>query len=410
VLSILVLCALPPWPADKTTLETWVDKQAAALKKDGHVPVCAVQRKLIDTFVSKAKHVGKGHADLHKSMRSLLDDVDADHVSLEMLASCSCTSKGMVNNDKANRAAHSASRWYWETGARIAHRGEKDSEAITKGRAAILDTVFSSELASVSLLGTVTLGPEYPQPTVLMALWRGYLTELCNGNLQEFLERIDEIATSAEGMQNTNACRVALIDTFFFVVTLDLVNLAGASAESARDALVSSAVDMNRSGGGNVALSAVGVAAAGALAGVAGLGPKLSTRAGLAAATLGYAKHFGKAISAPAKWSERETAPQVSLKETGKEALKSFAKAAVLGKKGVVKNAAMLLCGRALKQTTLADSKQLETTAARIQTMQERVKLGKRPQVDRTLMPPLFFPLAPPGGTIVTTACVGGSC
>ena len=215
-----------------------------------------------------------------------------------------------------------------------------------------------------------------------------------------------------------------MVDTFFFVVALDLVDVSSRPSVS-QDAYISNVaarMSLTKSG---VAQAALAVAAAAGLAGVAvgstGLGAVLGTTAigaakaaakfGVGAAGVAFAQKVGQEVYRrhlePQSFASRfaKAAPE-------KDGILSSAYrqlfSTIFSRKNAVTEVLLQLCSRAMEESAAfgrGEDEPLEVTESRVKVWESLNAIwAVKPE------PPLYFPLAPPGGGLPPPNCSNELC
>lgn len=413
-LSLLVLASLPPWPASKTQLRhEWLTRRQRTLGSDTEPLACSSQETLVQKHGRSPAGVSEAHVAVQIAVKRMLDGIQRRGVPLADIANCACASAGIVSPEKREEMSR-LSAWYWDAGHRILARGLQDAESVILARAIMVQDVLESELEHVSSWGHVTLKSKTPEDSILKTIWKSYLTQLLTGCLAIFWGRIEEM------YPKDVACRLAMIDTFFYVVALDLVDVS--SATTAQDsAILQRAAAFNSSTGKDMG-AALGVAA---IASFVTGGPVLTATA--AALAGGAALHVGSAAlqgMAKPKLRIEEEDTSAFGKNTDsyvKKGLKNFYDSVFKLKKTAVPKALMRLGNRAMEQANRSQSQHTASTNdftgfAQLSTLREQMwrEIEAQPSLLSTLVarlePPGFFPLAPPGGGDPAKICNNGVC
>jgi hypothetical protein len=403
-LSLLVLASLPPWPASKPQMrQEWLTPRQQTLGTGSEPLACSSQEKLIQLHGRPPSGgPGEAHAAMQTAVRGMLDGI-TQRVPLADIANCACASAGIVT--PASREEMSGlSAWYWDAGHTLLSQGLRDADDVVLARARIVQAVLDSEVARVSWWGRITLKPAAAARTILETVWESYLEQLLTGALAVFWRRIEEM------YPNDAACRLAMVDTFFFVVTLDLVDVASVTTQQ-DEAMLQRAAAFNSTTGYD-AISALGVASvASFLTG----GPLLTaTAAALAGGTIA---HVGSEALRRARPNLRIGAGASSAEKSGvlTQGLRNLYDSTFVFKKSAVTKTLLMLCDRAMGQASAPQARpftNLKQLSAQREQKWREIEAQSNPTSIRSaaLPPPGFFPLAPPGGNDPAKTCNSGVC
>jgi hypothetical protein len=411
-LSLLLLSALPAWPSTQTTMKAWLETRR---NFDGAAEAltCSNTAKVIELHAADAAGSSAGHEALRRGITSVLDALQGG-LELESLSKCACSSPGVLTAATRQELTR-ATRWYWETGSAIMVQGYSDAVYITEARQDMVTDFLDSVLESVSWTGAVTL--RVSERPILRSLWTSYLRQLFAGHLTIFRARIME--------QRDVKCQLALVDTLFFVVALDLVDLSKHATVSQEKHIASVAARMALTREG-VAQAALGVAAAAGLAGATlsatGLAAKLGTTAvgaakaatslGTGAAGVAFAHELAKELYRrhlkPQTFSQRlgpkKENPEGSFGATYRQLFST----AFVSKKEAVRDLLLKLCAKAIEESKWSKGA-LEPGALSRLHQWERVSGANGPG-HFDIEAPLYFPLGPPGAIVPSAACWGNVC
>ena len=110
-----------------------------------------------------------------------------------------------------------ATSWYWECGQALLQNKEEDAQRITAARQIIVTKLLERTLKSVSIHGEAT---QKKTRIIYDIIWGIYLDLMFGGILNEFRKRIEK-----KHSQHPD-CMLAMIDTCFYVVILDLLDVS----------------------------------------------------------------------------------------------------------------------------------------------------------------------------------------
>ena len=410
-LSLLLLSALPRWPTSSVSMRKWLAERRRGA--GGDALACAATKEIIQIHGLEPGRESKGHGALRRAVVSVLASLESG-VELEALAKCACSSAGVLASDTRRSLARST-KWYWEAGSAIMAQGQQDSHFVTEARQKIVTEALAALLRHVSWSGRASL--KRPAPPVLKVLWESYLRQMISGPLSIFWNRIKARHRDAQ-------CQLAMVDTFFFVVALDLVDVSSRPSVS-QDAYISNVaarMSLTKSG---VAQAALAVAAAAGLAGVAvgstGLGAALGTTAigaakaaakfGVGTAGVAFAQKVGQEVYRrhlePQSFTSRfaKAAPE-------KDGILSSAYrqlfSTIFSRKNAVTEVLLQLCSRAMEESAAfgrGEDEPGEVTESRVKVWESlNATWAVKPE------PPLYFPLAPPGGGLPPPNCSNELC
>ena len=414
-LSLLVLASLPSWPSTKTVMETaWLEPRRKTLAEvSGQPPLCGPQKAIIAANARQSLDApSAARGTLSDGLIHVLEELRKG-LSLEELSHCACHSTQVLGGTDREEVTR-GSQWYWKIGSAILHKGKEDGVLITKARQAIVAAVLAEEVTEVSWWGVTTIKSrkDNREPSLFQVIWKCYLRELFGGSLRDFLLRIDNQTGQNE------ACRLAWVDTFFFVVTLDLVDVTSPSDHQADAAIVKTASHLgklNKSVSLDVASGALALAVASGLAGAAGLSKKHATHILAASAGLATTAYAG-VVAKNAYKNYRNSKVLRNLVTPSSHRVSSILTdsytqmydASFLHKREAVLDALLKLCTDALKRSktpALAPANLFSSVDFR------SIQLGKANKKEPLgLSPPMFFPLAPPGGGDPPIRCNSGIC
>lgn len=426
-LSILVYAALPSWPADAPSVrEHWLKRRQRTLGgATGEERSCQDQEAILKIHAPQAQGtMSAGRATLRHAITEVLTAVE-EGLDLEALSKCACASTEVLSKP-ARTAVTRATRWYWQMATEVMRQGQEDAEDLRKGREAMLTALLRSEIAGVSWWGEAKLkAPGSGRQTIFVQLWQSYLKQMfdIDGHFFQFRQRL------GMGAGDTAACRLAMVDTFFFVVALDLIDISDTGTTSQEEAVLdaASAFKATTSTSALAATGALALAATSGLAGtVTGVGAVVGAAAGASALAAVATKHFG-----PGLYSKHMSSPTFAEKTTTtthepeadsatparsllRETYRQVFDATFFKKKKAVNGLLLQLCAQAFHEAThmesaSADAGGLGALAA--------LRLGEWQELDQSqryvltsLSPPLFFPLGPPDGTDPPVLCNRGIC
>uniref|UniRef100_A0A6C0BZU6 Uncharacterized protein n=1 Tax=viral metagenome TaxID=1070528 RepID=A0A6C0BZU6_9ZZZZ len=258
-LSILCLSVLPPWPYNIATMQNvWLPARQVAMKhENGTHVVCEDSSRIIGIHAPTAGGKNEAFDVRNAEMLSLLRKLQ-NGASLAELSKCACTSKDVMTAEQRHKLAQSTS-WYWRCSEALITGGAEDARLITSARQTLVAQVLKETLQGVSLTGVATLHtPRLAGPSILEILWKTYLTLLFGGVLDTFRLRI------AQQHASHTPCFMAMIDSFFFVVLLDLYDVSEAITPEAG---ITDMVGLAALSKKNAAIGALGLAVLGKLAG-----------------------------------------------------------------------------------------------------------------------------------------------
>jgi len=429
-LSILVYAALPSWPADVLTVrEHWLKRRERTLGADGQARSCQEQEAIIKIHAPEIRgRMSSGRASLRQALAEVLTAVE-EGLDLGALSKCACSSADVLSKPVRSSVTR-ATRWYWEAGSEILSAGHDDAAKLNAGRQAMVMSLLQTEVASVSWWGAAQLRepPPSPQDGILSQLWQSYLQQLFDGHLAPFRRRI----WAAEGA--SRACRLAMVDSFFFVVVLDLVDITQSATTSQEEAVLekASALTGRSTAPGDAATAALALATASGLAGAltgvgAGTGAAVALGTGvtalgaLASHHLGaslYKKHFSapsfaEQTAAHLPDTHRAPPPRSVLGETYKQVYN----ATFFRKKKAVNFLLLQLCSRAFDEATAMEKRAATDPGAGDLGAMAASRLGEWETLDgldryevTALSPPSFFPQGPPDGLDPPAQCNKGIC
>ena len=357
-LSLLLLCALPRWPTSSVVMSSlWLQERKRGLGPQGDERTCASTAEIIQIHGIGAERESEGHAALRNALIPVLTALESG-MELEALSKCACSSPGVLTSTVRQNLSR-ATKWYWEAGSAIMAQGQGDASLVTEARQIMVTDALAASLKHVSWSGRATL--KEPRKPILQVLWMSYLNQMFKGPLRIFLGRI--MTTYKD-----RRCQLAMVDTFFFVVALDLIDVSRQRAVS-QDAFiadVAARMSLTRSG---VAQAALAVAAAAGLAGVAvsstGLGALLGTTAvgaakaaakfGASAAGIAFAQKLaGEAYKRhlePQSFSKRFGAKKTEREGILTSAYNQLFSSAFFSRKSAVTDVLLQLCSRAMDES-----------------------------------------------------------
>jgi hypothetical protein len=372
-LSILTLASVPAWGH---LPQTWLETRKRTLTQAGVTPTCLQQERVIKTHREGARQK------LTAAVASVVGALSR-RTSVSDLASCACSSDRVGSLEQRKRSL-ADTFWYWHLGAQLIGAG--DVSSIFQARQLMTAAVLQSETNRVSWWGDVSLLPAGDR-TLWRTIWNAYLAQMYGGCLNSFRMRIEEQTADS-------VCRLSLLDTFFFVVCLDLVDVSKASSQEL-DHVLRRAVGDARGVAKDAAAGLLAVAVAAGLAGVQAQAAQI----GLVALGGAYATIFAKeALKRYAGSSFAQKYAGASAKEGLLQAThERLYDSVFVFKTDAVHSLLRKLCARAFEQSA---------TPARPSSRRYQVSTGAAVSLE----PPGFFPLAPPGAQDPDAACNEGVC
>ena len=406
-LSLLLIAALPLWPATKTELSSsWLGprQQTLAHKTTGARLACSSQKTLIESH-----GVGQKTSDSYITRKNALEQLlksIASGVSLIDITQCACSSKGIAYSYESREETAKLTVWYSEAGSALI----KDGNAATKivaARARMVENLLAKELSHVSWLGHVRLVEGHSAGKILETLWFEYLSELFTGNLRVFWDRILETNDDA-------VCRLAMADTFFFVVGLDLSDVC--TSTNAHEAVVLNvATDVSKLD--NLPRDAIKGLSFAVVSAALGGRPGLA-QAALAVLPVGYLFHMGKQtldrVGSLGRPSPLPGAPGHA--DIFKQSLKSLYESSFVFKQRGVSDVIVKLAAKAMAQAEMPNNSKFSRSMNRRRDAWQGIEKSSKRQKTmdlnllKKLTPPSFYPLAPPGGNNPPFECNEGLC
>ena len=404
-LSILCLSVLPPWPYNRTTMQQlWLPARQATMKAaNGSHAACDESNRIIEIHAQTAD--GSAFSSRDSAMLQLLQKLRDGSASLTELSKCACNSKDVMTTKQRQELALATS-WYWKCGDAII-TGADDARLITSARQNLVTDVIEKTVKNVSLYGSATLNHRgVGDPAIVVILWNRYLQLMFGGVLDQFRRRI------IDKHQTRTDCILAMFDTFFYVVLLDLHDVSQAVSVETKITDMAGLSTLSKK---NAAIGALGLAVLGNIAGTVldeeafeTVTDRVVDGAVKASTTLLQATVQEIVKSPKQQLGTTAHGPQERAVTRGYKKLYSDL---FPYKKGTVHDVLIQLCTRDSvfnKDQSAAIVNPLDHTKARKRNI-ERIMLDKNmvSENPNVLAPPLCFPLSPPGAGDPSNACLG---
>lgn len=408
-LSILSISVLPQWPYNLATMQKiWLPARQVAMKhEDGSRIVCDNSNLIIEMHAQTAEGSATAFSSRNEAVTELLQKL-SNGASLSELSKCACTSKDVMTAEQRQDIVQTTS-WYWKCGEALITGGADDARLITSARQILVTKILDATLQTVSLRGTATLKQrQVGDPSIIVIIWNTYLQLMFGGVLDPFRRRI------INKHKTHTSCIMAMIDTFFYVVLLDLHDV---SQSTTPDTHIIDMAGLSVLSKKNAAIGALGLAVLGKVAGTVLDEEAFETVTDKAIE--GVAQASTSLLQATVQ--EIVRGPEQTLAQKHKHAdpqeravtrgYKKLFSNIFPFKKGSVNDVLIQLCMRDLHLNTNQGAvlvSPLEHARDRQEKLEYIMAAPSREVIDRTkLAAPLCFPLSPPGASDPPKTCLG---